>query len=477
MAGLYRLKMAMTDPKVVQIRELRFKPANSNDRARAGLEHDFKDVPPCSFAKDDGISPYMGSDSGISGFPDAPGKQAALLDMDIPPVKQEKAEAGHLLAYKLLRDGFGLSVFLHVLAVLLVVLYMAISLPDESVLNEGETVVAVEIYSETNSEVAAVKQQTEQEGEEIEEPAVEKAEVKPEPVKEPEKLEKPVEEKPVEQAKLPEVKEPEKVEEPVIVTDLPEVLASGQPSTFAVEQAAKQILETSEIKPLPDALPDVLVTPVPVEEKKPEPKLAQPLAHPVSKPRVVKKIAEAKPIEKSVEKKEEPKPVEKKPEPKKKELKKPEPKPRKQAAETPEKKPVKKKKVVQRDGNADDNSTKGRDTAKTKDGASQDASQGNSKKKLKGNAALTNYTGQVERKIDRAKKRAAVGAKGQAVVTFTINADGSVSNLRVKKSSGKPAIDKGALDVIRKSVPFPAIPSELDRKSLRYQKTIAFTGK
>ncbi|UVC09636.1 TonB family protein [Rhizobium sp. TH2] len=460
--------MAITDPKVVEIRELRFKPANSNDRARAGLEHDFKDVPPCAFGRDDGISPYMGSDSGISGFPDAPGKQAALLDMDIPPVRQEPTEAGHSLVYKLLRDGFGLSVFLHAVAALAVT-YLTISLPDESVLNEGETVLAVEIYSETNSEVAAVKQQTEREGEETEEPVVEKAEAKPEPVKQPEKVEKPVVEKPIEQARLPEpVNEPEKVEEPIITTDQPEVLASEEPSTFAVEQAAKQILETSEIKPLQDALPDVLITPVPVEEKRPAPKLAQPLDHPVSKPLVVQKVAEVKPVEK---------PVEKKPEPKKEELKKPEPKLKKPVVETPEKKPVKNKKIVQRDGNADDNSTKGRDTAKTKDGASQDASQGNSKKKLKGNAALTNYKGLVEDKIDRAKRRVKVGARGQAVVTFTINANGSVSNLRIKKSSGKPAIDKGALEVIRKSAPFPVIPADFGRKSFPAQKTIAFTGK
>jgi protein TonB len=470
--------MAMTDPKVVEIRELRFKPANSNDRARAGLEHDFKDVPPCSFARDDGISPYMGADSGISGFPDAPGKQAALLDVDIPPVRHELGESAASLVHKLFRGGFGLSVFLHAMAALAIG-YMTISLPDETALNEGETVLAVEIYSETNSDVAAVKRQTEQEGEVTEEPVVETAEVKPEPLKEPEKVEKPVEEKPIERAKLPEpVKEPQNVEESMTTTEQPEVLTSEQPSTFAVEQAAKQILETSEIKPLPDILPDLLVTPVSVEENKPEPKLARPLAHPVSKPRVVQTVVKVKPVEKPAEKKEEPKPVEKEPEPRKEVLKKPEPKPEKQVTEkTPEKKKPGKKKVVQRDGNADDNSIKGRDTAKTKDGASQDASRGNSKKKLKGNASFTNYKGLVESKIDRAKRRVKVGAKGQAVVTFTINADGSVSNLRIKKSSGKPAIDKGALDVIRKSAPFPAIPADLGRKNFPAQKTIAFTGK
>ena len=456
--------MAITDPKVVQIRELRFKPANSNDRARAGLEHDFKDVPPCSFAKDDGISRYMGSDSGIGGFPDAPARQAALLDQDIPPVKHEQAESGHSLGHKLLRGSFGLSVFLHAMAALAVG-YMTIGLPDESVLNEGETVIAVEIYSETNSDVTTVKQQVEQEGEETEEPVLEKAEIKPEPVKQAEKVEKPIEEKPIEEAKLPEpMEQPTKVEEPIITTEQPEVLASEQPSTFAVEQAAKQILEISEIKPLPDALPDLLVTPVPVDEKKPEPKLAQPLAHPVSKPRVIQKVAEVKLVEKPIEKKEEPKPVEKKPEPTKEELKKPEPKPKKQVVETPEKEPVKKK-VVQRDGNADSDNVKGRDTAKNKGKSSRDASDGGSNNREIGNAAVTNYKGLVQKRLERAKKRVNVAGKGSVIVSFTITASGSLTGLRIRKSSGKPTVDKGALDVVRKASPFPAIPLEAKRKS------------
>jgi periplasmic protein TonB len=449
--------MAITDPKVVEIRELRFRPANSNDRARAGLEHDFKDVPPCSFAKDDGISPYIGSDSKIGDFPDTPAAHVALHE-DIPDVKQDVAGPATSFGSKLLRSGFALSVFLHAVAALGIT-FATIGLPDDSAL-EGETVIAVEFFSETNSDVTTVKQQVEQEGEEIEQPVVEKAEIKPEPVKEPEKVEKPAEEKPLEQAKVPEpVKESEKVEEPVVTTDQPEVLATEQPSTFAVEQAAKQILKTSEIAPLPDKLPDLLVAPV--VEKKPETKLAQPLAHPVSKPRVVQKVAEVKPVEKPVEKKEEPKPVEKKPEPKKEELKKPEPKPKKKAEE----KPAKKKKTVQRDGNADSDNVKGRDTAKKKGKSSQNASDGGSNNRQIGNAAVSNYNGLVQRKLERAKRRVRVSGKGSATVSFTVAANGSVTGLRIGTSSGKPAVDKAALDVVRKASPFPKFPPEEKRKS------------
>lgn len=469
----------MTDPNVVPIRELRFKPANSNDRARAGMEHAFKDVPQCSFAKDDGISPYIGADSTIGIYPDNPASQAPAGG-DVPDVAQDLGAPAASFGHKLLRSGFGLSIFLHA-AVAFGIGYATIKMPDDSALLEGETVIAVEFFSEDNSEVATVRQQDEVEGEETEDPSVEKAEVKPDPVEQPVKTEKPAEEKPDEQAKLPEpakepVKEPEKVEEPVVTSDQPEVLATDQPSTFAVEQAAKQIFETSEIVPLPDTLPDQLVLPEPVEEKKPEPKLAQSLRHPVSKPRVVQKVAELKPEVK----KEELKPVVKEPEPKKEEpkkeeLKKPERKVEKKVEEKPaEKKPTKRKKREQRDGNAEQDSVRGKDTAKKKGKSSQDASDGGSNNRQIGNAARSNYQGLVQRKLERAKKRVRDPGRGKATVRFTISANGSISGLSLANSSGKPALDKAALEVIRKASPFPDIPPDTGRKTWKMKIVVDF---
>jgi protein TonB len=467
--------MAEPGPRIVSINELRFRPANSNDRARAGMEHAFKDVPDCSFGKDDGISPYMAADAGINDYPDAPASQAPLHD-DVPDVARADGSPALSLSQKLLRSGFGLSVFLHAVVFCAVGYYATVKLPDETLL-EGETVVAVEFYSETDSDVTAQTRQDEEDGEEeaVEKPVEQpKEEPKVEPkqeVVEPVEQEKPVvEEKPVEQAKLPDpvakpVETPEKIEQPSVVTDQPEVLSTTGPSDFQIEAAAKQILQDTKIEPLPDTRPAMLV--VPVEE--PEKKRAQPLPHPISKPRVVQKVAEVKPVEikpvekpvqRPVVKKEEPKPVEKKPEPKKVEAKKEQPK-----KPSPKKEKEVKKKKVARDGNADFDSTKGSSTAKKKDGASQDASQGNSKMKVKGNASSSNYKGMLERKLARSAGRVKARARGLVVVAFTVNASGKVTKVSVRTSSGKPAVDKAALQAVRKASPFPAIPAELGVKT------------
>lgn len=492
--------MASPGPRIVSINELRFRPANSNDRVRAGMEHDFKDVPQCSFAKDDGISPYMAADAGIDGFPDNPATHQPIHD-DVPSVAQDGTAPALSFGHKLLRSGFGLSVFLHGLLAIGIG-YATIKLPNDDALLEGETVIAIEFFSETDSEVTTRVKQEEQDGKDeavetpVEQPKEEpKAEQhKEDPKKQVVEPVKPVEEpKPVEQAKLPEpVEKPveQPVEKPIeqpVVTDQPEVLSTTEQSSFQIEAAAQQILQETEIEPLPDSPPPMLITPV--EEKKPEPekKLAQPLRHPVSTPRVVQKVAEVKsaekPVEQPVVRKEEPKPVVKKEEPKPVEKKKPEPKKeqpkKKDEAKKPEPKPEKKekKKTKARDGNAEADSNKGSSKAdKNKKGDSQDASQGNSKKKVKGNASTSNYKGLVQRKLERAKKRVRVAAKGTVIVSFTISANGSVVNLRVRKSSGKPAIDQGALDIVRRASPFPAIPDETGLKSYPVSVPMTFKG-
>jgi protein TonB len=453
--------MASPGPQIVSINELRFRPANSNDRARAGLEHAFKDVPPCSFAKDDGISPYMGADAGIGGYPDNPAGHEPTHD-DVPDVAQEGGAPTLSLGQKLLRSGFGLSVFLHAVAAIGIG-YATIKLPNDDALLEGETVIAVEFFSETDSEVTTRVKQEERDGKEE---AV--GTPKEEPKKEVVEPVKPVEEpKPVEQAKLAEpVEKPveKPIEKPIeqpVATDQPEVLSTTEPSSFQIEAAAQQILRETEIKPLPGNPPPILITPV--EEKTPEPekKLAQPLKHPVSKPRVVQKVAEVKPVDKPVEKpavqQEQPKPVVKKEKPKQVEKK-------------------ERKKTKAREGNAETDSNKGSSKADKKAGDSQDASQGNSKKKIKGNASTSNYKGLVQRKLERAKKRVRVAAKGTVIVSFTISANGNVVNLRVRKSSGKPAIDQGALDIVRRASPFPALPPETGLKSYPVSVPMTFKG-
>lgn len=461
--------MAAPVPRMVSISELRFRPANSNDRARAGMEHAFRDVPQCSFAKDDGISSYLGARTGIDGFPDNPANHEPIHH-DVPAIAQDGQAPALAFAHRLLRSGFALSVFLHVV-IAIGVGYATIKSAHDDALLEGETVIAIEFFSETDSDVTTRVKQEEQDGKEE---AAETPVETPKEVPEPDVVRqvKPVE-KSIEQAKLPEPAEKpvdKPVERPVeqpVATDQPDMLSTTEPSTFQIEAAARQIIAETRFELLPDTPPPMLT---PVEEKK----LAQPLSHPVPKPRVVQKIAEAKPIEKPVET-----PVEKKPvvEKRKTEPKKEQPK-RKDEAKKLEPKPENKerKKTKARDGNAETDSNKGSSKADKKKGNSQDASQGNSRRKVKGNASTSNYKGLVQRKLERAKKRLRVAAKGTVIVSFTISANGSVVNLRVRKSSGKPAVDKGALDIVRRASPFPAIPDETGLTSYPVSVPMTFKG-
>lgn len=454
--------MATPGPRIVPINELRFRPANSNDRARAGMEHAFNDVPPCSFAGDDGISPYMGARSGIDGYPDNPANHEAL-HVDVPHVAHDAGRPALALGSRLLRGGFGLSVFLHAMAAFAFG-FASLDMPNDDALLEGETVIAVELFSETDSDVTTRARQVEQEGQdEAAEPPVEEPKVEPrQEITEPVQPED--EPEPVEQAKIPDpVAKP--VEQPVIGVDQQEILSTTRPSEFQIEAAAKQIIDEVRIEPLPDTPPPMLVAPVEQAKIEPATKLANPLPHPISKPRVTRKAVVAKPVEKPVAREDEPEPKRTQPT-RKTEVKKAEPKPQTTV----------RKKAAARDGNADADSNKGSSKADKKSGNSQDASQGNSKRKVKGNASTSNYKGLVQRKLERAKRRVRVAAKGTAVVSFTIAANGSVVNLRVRKSSGKPAIDKGALEIVRRASPFPAIPPDTGLKSYPVSVPMTFKG-
>ncbi|MCA9670467.1 MAG: TonB C-terminal domain-containing protein [Myxococcales bacterium] len=54
--------------------------------------------------------------------------------------------------------------------------------------------------------------------------------------------------------------------------------------------------------------------------------------------------------------------------------------------------------------------------------------------------------------------------QGDVLVQFTVEQDGRVSAIRVRKSSGFPKFDKNALAAIQKAQPFPPIPNALGRR-------------
>lgn len=133
------------------------------------------------------------------------------------------------------------------------------------------------------------------------------------------------------------------------------------------------------------------------------------------------------------------------------------PKPKKQA-----KKPVKKagpKPKTARIAQTSNTATakKGQADGQASAKASQ-SSKTQGKARAAGNAARSNYPGKVMRKIQRTRKERG-GGRGTAKVGFRVTTSGSVTSLRIIKSSGSPRIDQNALRHIQRAAPFPPPPS------------------
>ncbi len=64
---------------------------------------------------------------------------------------------------------------------------------------------------------------------------------------------------------------------------------------------------------------------------------------------------------------------------------------------------------------------------------------------------------------------------GETVVAFVINRDGSVTDLRMEKSSGSKILDEAAIKIVQKAgKKFPPLPESIDENSLEYTVPIMF---
>ena len=66
------------------------------------------------------------------------------------------------------------------------------------------------------------------------------------------------------------------------------------------------------------------------------------------------------------------------------------------------------------------------------------------------------------------------GLEGQATVRFTINQSGSVTAVRLVRSSGHPVLDEATLSMVRRASRFPAIPREANRSQMTFTAPIAY---
>lgn len=120
------------------------------------------------------------------------------------------------------------------------------------------------------------------------------------------------------------------------------------------------------------------------------------------------------------------------------------PKPRKKPAPQPQ------------GSNSNVNTKKGSETGKAKKGAATNSKTA-SKSKTAGNAAMSNYTGKVFRRIDRARPRN-IDIRGKVKVSLKIGPGGNLVSVWISGSSGSARLDNIALASVRRAAPFPPTP-------------------
>ena len=227
------------------------------------------------------------------------------------------------------------------------------------------------------------------------------------------------------------------------------------PAVAAVAEAAPEVAD--EAPPAPDdPAPPEAAPDMPEPDTAPTVATAEAVALPEVERSVATDMALPPPPEKPVEKRRieaEPKP-ESKPERKPEKKKEDQEKAGKETAKTAADKP-------EETAKADD---KPKDAKKEKAASSASASAPKAGSKTKGGAAVSPaaYAKAVMKKVRSTKKKSGAG-KGTVVVGFTIAADGSLAGVKLLQGSGNAALDKIALDHIRRSVPFPAPPEGAGR--------------
>lgn len=113
-------------------------------------------------------------------------------------------------------------------------------------------------------------------------------------------------------------------------------------------------------------------------------------------------------------------------------------------------------------GNSQQNATAGSDTGNTNATARQQSSTTPGRSSDAGNAAATNYPGEVNRRIRRVGQPR-VRDRGLVVVQFAINANGGLASVSVVQSSGSARLDRAAMQVIQRASPFPPPPQGAQR--------------
>lgn len=111
-------------------------------------------------------------------------------------------------------------------------------------------------------------------------------------------------------------------------------------------------------------------------------------------------------------------------------------------------------------GNAPTQSTAGRDAGEQQN--SSVTSGASARSTAQGNAAASNYPGEVMARLMSAR-RPRIASRGTAVVGFSVASSGALATLGLIQSSGTSALDRAAIEIVRGAAPFPPPPPGAQR--------------
>jgi len=112
--------------------------------------------------------------------------------------------------------------------------------------------------------------------------------------------------------------------------------------------------------------------------------------------------------------------------------------------------------------NAARNATQGSVTGDERASAARSGRGSVQQTRTSGNAAASNYPGEVMARLSRVP-RPKLSSRGAAIVRFSIANDGSLAGVGLARSSGSARLDRAALRVVRRAAPFPHPPSGAQR--------------
>ena len=89
-------------------------------------------------------------------------------------------------------------------------------------------------------------------------------------------------------------------------------------------------------------------------------------------------------------------------------------------------------------------------------------------------AYLANVRLQIERHKEYPFWARRYGIEGKVIVAFSLKRNGQLEGLKIEKSSGYSLLDEAALKTIKRTAPFPAFPSGLNKNMITLQIPIYF---